>query len=118
MDMTTIETTRGYEISNSDVRMEVPVTVRLFGILALLTRERLVELTLSKGCTAGDVLSELGNRFGAEFLARILRVPGELRTYCALFVNGKQVDDLNTEIAADHAPAEVGVILFMASEGG
>lgn len=98
--------------------MEMPVTVRLFGILALLARQRLVELTLFRGCTAGDVLSELGERFGADFLARLLRVPGELRTYCALFVNGTQVDDLNAKIAADCARAEVGVILFMASEGG
>ena len=98
--------------------MKMPVTVRLFGILALLARERLIELTLFRGCTAGDVLTELGKRFGADFLARILRVPGELRTYCALFVNGKQVDNLNTQIAADDAVADVAVILFMASEGG
>jgi hypothetical protein len=33
-------------------------------------------------------------------------------------VNGEQVDDLNTKIAADRAAAEIAVILFMASEGG
>jgi molybdopterin converting factor small subunit len=116
--MTLVETTRGYGLPNSDGEIGVPVTVRLFGILALLTHERLVELTLAKSSTAGDVLRELGKRFGADFLARILRVPGELSTYCALFVNGEQVDDLNTKIAADRAAAEIAVILFMASEGG
>ena len=101
-----------------DSRRGVPVTVRLFGILALLTRERLVEMTLPRGATAGDVLNELGKRFGPDFLLRILRVPGELRTYCAFFANGEQVNDLNKEVAHDGGPAEIAVILFMASEGG
>lgn len=113
--MTTVETA---SLPNGNSRTGMPVTVRLFGILAVLTHERLVELTVPNRSTVGDVLSELEKRFGADFLARILRVPGELRSYCALFVNGEQVDDLNTEVAADGAPAEIGVILFMASEGG
>jgi molybdopterin converting factor small subunit len=113
--MTTVETAN---LPNGNSRMGVPVTVRLFGILAVLTHERLVELTLPEGSTVGDVLSELGKRFGADFLARILRMPEELHSYCSLFVNGKQLDDLNTEVPADGAAAEVSVILFMASEGG
>jgi hypothetical protein len=41
-----------------------------------------------------------------------------LHSYCALFVNGEQVEDLKTEIRPAGATAEIGVILFMASEGG
>lgn len=104
--------------SRDDSRMEVAVTVRLFGILALLTRQRLIDMTLAKGATAGDVLGELGRRFGPDFLARIVRVPGELRSHCAFFANGEQVNDLNTEVAREGGPAEIAVILFMASEGG
>jgi len=115
--MTTIEAARACELlPNGYGRMGVRVAVRLLGILVLLTRERSVELTLPKGATAGDVLSELGKRFGGDFLARILRVPGELRSYCALFINGEQVADLNTGVAADRATAEVAVTLFMGSE--
>ena len=47
-----------------------------------------------------------------------MRRPGELQSCCALFVNGEQVDDLNTEIKATGITTEIGVILFMASEGG
>lgn len=98
--------------------MQVPVTVRLFGILAVLTHERVIQFNLPKGSTVGQVISELGKRFGGDFLDRVLRVPGELHSYCSLFVNGEQADDLNTEIGADGTAAEIGVILFMASEGG
>jgi hypothetical protein len=104
--------------ANDHSRMRVSVNVRLFGILALLTRQRLVEMTLARGATAGDVLGELGKRFGPDFLARLLRVPGELRSHCAFFANGEQVNDLNTEVACGCGPAEITVILFMASEGG
>lgn len=99
-------------------RITVSVTVRLFGILAALTHERLIKLHLPTGSTVGDVIAELGERFGRDFLDRIVRVPGELHSYCELFVDSEQVDDLNTEIKANGAAAEIGVILFMASEGG
>jgi hypothetical protein len=97
---------------------QVPVTVRLFGILALLTHERVIHFLLPERATVGDVIAELGKRFGDDFLDRVLRVPGELHSYCSLFVNGEQVDELNLEIAPDGAAADIGVILFMASEGG
>jgi hypothetical protein len=98
--------------------VEVPVTVRLFGILAVLTHERLIHFLLPNRATVADVIGELGKRFGGNFLDRVLRVPGELHSYCSLFVNGRQVDDLSLEIAPDGTAAEIGVILFMASEGG
>lgn len=98
--------------------MGVPVTVRLFGLLAVLTHERSVQMYLPRGSTVDDVVNELGKRFGRDFVERILRVPGELHSYCALFVNGEQVEDLKTEIRPAGATAEIGVILFMASEGG
>jgi hypothetical protein len=41
-----------------------------------------------------------------------------LYSYCSLFLNGEQVDDLSLKIAPDGAATEIGVILFMASEGG
>ena len=99
-------------------RTSVPVTVRLFGILAALARQRLVVFHLSAGANVGDVLAELGNRFGRDFFERIVRRPGELQSCCALFVNNEQVDDLNTEIKSSGTATEIGVILFMASEGG
>jgi hypothetical protein len=108
-----------HAISNSAaVPSRVPVTVRLFGILALLTHERSIHFLLPERATVGDVIAELGKRFGADFLDRVLRVPGELHSYCALFANGEQVADLNREIAPDGAAADIAVILFMASEGG
>jgi hypothetical protein len=108
-----------HAIANSAAApLRLPVTVRLFGILALLTHERVIHFLLPERATVGDVIAELGKRFGDDFLDRVLRVPGELHSYCSFFVNGEQVDDLNLEIAPDGAATDIGVILFMASEGG
>lgn len=92
------------------------VNVRFFGILAVLAKERSVALDMADGATLGDVLTELGRRFGRGFIDQILRVPGEMHSYCQVFVNNMQVDDLNEEL--NGSQAEVGMILLMASEGG
>ncbi len=106
-------------VSNSEVpQKDVTVNVRLFGMLAALTRERLVTLRLPKGSKVEDVVTELGRRFGTGFLDRILRSPGELHSFCQLFVDGEQVDDLAKEIGTSREVAEIGMILLMASEGG
>lgn len=94
------------------------VNVRLFGILGIMARERLVALHMAERATLGDVLTELGRRFGREFADQILRVPGEMHSYCQVFVNNAQVDDLKQELQANGPAAEVGMILLMASEGG
>ncbi len=96
----------------------VLVSVRLFGILGILGNERLVTLPMAEGATLGDVLVELGKRFGREFMERIFRVPGEMHSYCRVFVNNDQVDDLNKELVVNGSAAEVGMILLLASDGG
>ena len=94
------------------------VNVRLYGMLSILAKERFVALHMPDRATLADVLAELGSRFGQEFLDQILRVPGEMHSYCQVFVNETQVDDLNEELEANGSAAEVGMILLMASEGG
>lgn len=94
------------------------VNVRLFGMLGVLLKKRLVALQMAEGATLGDVLTELGKRFGAEFTDRVLRAPGEMHSYCHVFVNDAQVEDLDKELKANGSTAEVGMILLMASEGG
>ena len=96
----------------------VLVNVRLFGILNLLSNERLVTLPMAEGATLGDVLTELGKRFGREFMERILRAPGEMHSYCRVFVDNDQVDDLNKQLVVNGSAAEVGMILLLASDGG
>ncbi len=94
------------------------VNVRLFGILAILARERMVAFEMESGAILGDVITELGKRFGKEFVDRIFRVPGEMHSYCQVFVNDAQVNGLETKLKSNGSPAEVGIILLMASEGG
>lgn len=94
------------------------VNVRLFGMLGILFKERSVALHMAERATLGDVLTELGKRFGREFMERIFRVPGEMHSYCQVFVNNNEVDDLNKELETNGSVTEVGMILLMASEGG
>jgi len=94
------------------------VNVRLFGILAILAGERMVAFEMESGATLGDVITGLGKRFGREFVDRIFRIPGEMHSYCQVFVNDAQVNDLDVELKCNGSPAEVGIILLMASEGG
>jgi len=94
------------------------VNVRLFGMLGILAKQRSVAFHMAEGATLGDVVAELGKRFGREFIDRILRVPGEMHSYCQVFVNDAPVDDLKRELEAKGSAAEVGMILLMASEGG
>lgn len=94
------------------------VNVRLFGILRFLAQERVVKLNIGEGSNVSDVITELGKRLGAHFLSRIVRAPGELHSYCQIFVNDTQVDDLATQIKPNGRAVEVGIILLAASEGG
>lgn len=94
------------------------VNVRFFGLLAAMAGERRVTLSLPEGSTLGDVVAELGKRFGQNFLDSIVRAPGEMHSYCQAFVNDTQVDDLAAGLEAGGPAAEVGLILLMASEGG
>ena len=113
---------QGLQLSGGEGCLEenssMVVNVRLFGILRLLANQRLVAFELDSGATLRDVIAELGSRFGREFVGRIFRVPGELHSYCQLFVNNAQVNDLDMQLKTNGAPAEVGIILLMASEGG
>lgn len=94
------------------------VNVRLFGMLGILANQRLVAFELESGATVGDVLAELEKRFGREFIDRLFRIPGEMHSYCQVFVNDAQVNGLETKLKSNGSPAEVGIILLMASEGG
>ncbi len=94
------------------------VNVQLFGILGILAKERRVALNLPAGSTLGDVVAELGRRFGRRFLENIVRVPGELHSYCEIFVNNQRVDQFGAVLEAAGSAIEVGIILLMASEGG
>ena len=105
-------------MSRVDRDNTVLVKVRLFGILGLLASEHLVALDMAEGATLGDVLAELGGRFGREFTDRLLRVPGEMHSYCQVFVNDTKVSDLDMELKANGSAAEVEMILLMASDGG
>lgn len=92
--------------------------VWLFGVLSRLDPERPVVLHLPDGFTAGDVVTRLGERYGAKFLGHVLSAPGEKFSHCRIFVNGSPVEDLDTPIEANGSAADIEMILLIAAEGG
>ena len=97
---------------------DIAVEIRLFGILSSVTPERPVILHLPAGFTAGDVICEMGNRYGADFLEKITTSPGQTADCCQIFINGLPVDDLGAPLEAEGSSAEIEMILLSAYEGG
>ncbi len=97
---------------------EISVRVRLFGRLAGFADDGAVEVRIASGGGVRAVVAALGACCGPDFSAIVERTPGELARFCRVFVNGMQVDDLDTPLAADGKIAECEMILLLASEGG
>lgn len=96
----------------------ITVEVWMFGYLALLTGEKQVSLSLPKGTTAGGVIARLGQRFGPEFLEKVLDPSGEKSLCCRIFVNGLPLDDVDRPLDCGPAPAAFEMIMLSAYEGG
>lgn len=95
---------------------DVCVHVQLFGALATIATERVLNLVVPKSATIGDVVTALGERLGDAFLARVLNETGVKHRYCRLFVAGVPIEDLRTPIDTDSV--ELEMILLTATEGG
>ena len=94
----------------------VSVRVFLFGSLA--DAERFPMLQLRSPFCVGDVISELGRRYGSEFLARVIASGGGKLRHCRIFLNGEPADDMTATVHPGEAPAQVEIILLTAAEGG
>jgi molybdopterin converting factor small subunit len=96
----------------------VEVAVQVHGTLRDASLPRALALSLPETATAGDLLAQLGSRFGAPFAgaaaARDPRLPREIR----LFVGGDLVLSREQRLAAYGAAAPVTVVLLTPVSGG
>lgn len=98
--------------------MSCIVRLRLFGFLERLAGHRETSIEVRDGATLFDVLSNLAERYGAEFTAAIFRAPHEVQTHLRLFMNERPAE-VNDVIAPDVSGAtEVLVLVLNSIEGG
>ena len=96
----------------------ISVKVWLYGSLARILEERPVEVKLPEGFSVGDVMTELGRRYGKEFLDRVVAPDGHKLSHCRVYVDGLPADEVDTPVHAGSSPAVVEMILLTAIEGG
>ena len=95
------------------------VQVWLFGSLADGVRERPVTVEFHGPFSVGDVIAELGRRWGRIFLDKVTAPGGGILGYCRMFVNGESVDDSTAPIqTTTKSPTQIEMILLTAAEGG
>ncbi|MBI2317000.1 MAG: MoaD/ThiS family protein [Betaproteobacteria bacterium] len=96
----------------------VTVNVWLYGSLASVAAERPLALELPSDFTVGEVLAQLGQRYGEEFSHQVIGADGRKLRHCRVFVNGLPADDPEAPVHAGPSPALVEMILLTAIEGG
>ena len=103
---------------SDDANRVVCVQVWLFGSLADGVPERPVSVEFHGPFTVGDVIAELGCRWGHLFLDKVTAPGGGILKYCRMFVNGESVDDATAPIQTTESPTQIEMILLTAAEGG
>lgn len=96
----------------------VAVDVWLYGSLASVMAKRPLQLQLSQGFSVGDVIAELGRRYGKVFSDRVIGADGRKFSHCRVFVDGMPAEDIEAPVTAGPSPAMVEIILLTAIEGG
>jgi len=102
----------------ADANRLVCVQVWLFGSLADGVPERPVIVEFHGPFSVGDVIAELGRRWGRIFLDKVTAPGGEILNYCRMFVNGQSVDNATAPIQTTESPTQIEMILLTAAEGG
>ena len=102
----------------ADSHIPVEVQVWLFGSLADAVDERPVILRFDGAFCAGDVVAELGRRYGPELIAKITTPDGAKARNCRVFANGEPVGDSMTPIRTGTSPVRVELIVLNPLEGG
>lgn len=92
--------------------------VWLFGGLSTIIPDRPATLAVAPNFTAMDVISELGNRYGSDFLDQVMETENEKTKCCKIFVDGLPVEDIHWPVETEGEQAEFEMILLAADEGG
>jgi len=95
------------------------VTVRFLGFLERLAGRREASVEIEDGTTVQDLLSLLGEAYGAEFRAAVFRAPDQVQvqTHLRVFLNDGEAC-MTDDVTGPDAPAKVNLMVLPAFEGG
>jgi hypothetical protein len=96
---------------------ELDVRILMFGMICQVTAERQTTLRLPQDATVRDVVSALGDRYGAAFLGLVMRTASRKASHSAIAVDGHIVRDLDQPVAPAGTAATVEIILLTGHEG-
>lgn len=102
------------------VKQTVPVRVKFYGIIRDVVDGPQIEIQVNPELTVKDLLSYLAERYGQQFVERVMTSEGGLKTYVKVFVNNREVDSNNlaTPLITEGEATEAMVYVLPATTGG
>jgi MoaD family protein len=95
----------------------VTVKVKFMGDLRAIVGKRETTTNLPQGSTVKDLLTSLCDNYGEAFTARVLNQMGNLEHYVLVFLNGKNIKELEG-LATILGEGEVEFMMLPMFEGG
>lgn len=97
----------------------VTIKLKFMGDLRAIVKNREATTTLPKGSTVKDLLTSLSNHYGEVFSSRVLNPMGNLEHYVLVFLNGKNIKDLEgLETTLGDEEGQVEFMMLPMFEGG
>jgi len=93
------------------------VRVRFMGDLRGLLGTQSLTITLPQGSSVGDLLLRLCDRYGEPFTRRIFSGEGVLHHYVLIFLDGRDIKELNG-LATKLTRSDVEIVMLPMFEGG
>ena len=95
----------------------VTVKVKFMGDLRAIVGRRETTTNLPQGSTVKDLLTSLSNNYGEVFRSRVLNPMGNLEHYVLVFLNGKNIKELES-VETILGEGEVEFMMLPMFEGG
>ena len=93
------------------------VKVKFMGGLRVIVGKRETTTNLPQGSTVKDLLTSLSNNYGEVFRSRVLNPMGNLEHYVLVFLNGKNIKELES-VETILGEGEVEFMMLPMFEGG
>lgn len=97
------------------------VRVKYYGVIKDIIKEPTAEFDLPDGASVADLLALMGQRYGPEFIQRVMDERIGVRTYVRLFLNDEEVEGKaigTTPLSAPGGSAEATLYVMPSSTGG
>ena len=93
------------------------VRINFYGVVKDAVDQPYVEVETPQGATVRDLLQLLAQRYGDVFVHRVLDANTGIKTYVKIFINDRNIEDLDTPITAG-PDVDATVYVLPATMGG